>query len=392
MNRRHLLKGLIALPALAYASQLLALPNQQKKCLFVFLRGGYDAANLLIPYKSTFYYEARPSIAIKSANSVDGLHLDSSWALHPALKNSVFPLFQKNQAAFIPFAGTDDMSRSHFETQDSIEMGQHVASARDFQSGFLNRLAVELSNGKPIAFTDKTPLIMRGELDIPNVRLQNLKNAGISAEQVKKINAMYANTSLAGTVKQGFDVKEQAMQDLQMEMDKASRDAISTKGFEAEAARVARLMREDYSLGFIDVGGWDTHVGQGAETGNLANKLEELGRGLASFAAGMQDVWKDTLVIVVSEFGRTFRENGNKGTDHGHGSVYWVLGGAINGGKVYGEQVPVDAKHLNQNRDFPVLNNYRDILGGMFARHFNLSNEQVMRVFPEATIKDLGIV
>ena len=175
-------------------------------------------------------------------------------------------------------------------------------------------------------------------------------------------------------------------------MEAAGRDAQSTKGFEGTARRMARLMQSRYGLGFVDVGGWDTHVGQGAATGALANRFEELGRGLAGFADEMGPAWKSTVVVVVSEFGRTFRENGNRGTDHGHGSVYWVLGGGIAGGRVVGEQQALNATTLFQNRDYPVLNDYRSVLGGLFARMYGLGPAAIARVFPGAIGTDLGLV
>jgi uncharacterized protein (DUF1501 family) len=177
-------------------------------------------------------------------------------------------------------------------------------------------------------------------------------------------------------------------------MDASGRNAISAKGFELEARRIGKLMRGRFSLGFIDVGGWDTHVGQGGATGTLATRFEELGRGLAAISSELgPELWKQTTVMVISEFGRTFRENGNRGTDHGHGSTYWLLGGSLaSKGGVAGEQVALSAKTLNQGRDYPVLNEYRSVLGGLWQRQFGLSDEAIARVFPGATVKDLGLV
>jgi uncharacterized protein (DUF1501 family) len=151
-------------------------------------------------------------------------------------------------------------------------------------------------------------------------------------------------------------------------------------------------MHEKFNLGFVDVGGWDTHVGQGGPVGYLAGRLEELGRGLAGFADAMGAAWSETVVIVISEFGRTFRENGNRGTDHGHGTVYWVLGGAIRGGRVVGEQVRVEQSTLFQDRDYPVLNEYRTMFGGLFARLYGLSAGQLDRVFAGVRPRDIGLV
>jgi uncharacterized protein (DUF1501 family) len=175
-------------------------------------------------------------------------------------------------------------------------------------------------------------------------------------------------------------------------MDAASSSAISARGFELEARRIARLMKGRHRLGFVDVGGWDTHVGQGGATGQLATRLEELGRGLAAYAQEMGARWSETTVVVVSEFGRTFRQNGNNGTDHGHGSVYWVLGGAVRGGQVVGEQVAVTPNNLFQNRDYPVLNEVRSLLGGLLQRQFGLSPSQLATVFPGAQARDLRLI
>jgi uncharacterized protein (DUF1501 family) len=397
--RRSLAAGAV-LPLATGSATLFAAPTAPARVLVVFLRGGYDAASLLVPSASSFYYEQRPNIAIaRPGTAADAaLPLDGDWSLSPSLRESVLPLFEKKEAAFIPFAGTDDLSRSHFETQDSIELGQALQGRRDFQSGFMNRLASVLGaqgSGGPaaaIAFTDQLPLVFRGSVQIPNLALGNLGRPGIDGRQSEIITAMYSGSRFAGAVGEGFQVRTDATQALAGEMVEANRNAITAKGFEGEARRIGRLMRERYRLGFIDVGGWDTHVGQGNGTGYLANRLGELGKGLAAFAEESGDAWRSTVVIVVSEFGRTFKENGNRGTDHGHGSVYWALGGAVRGGRVAGEQVAVASSTLFQNRDYPVLNDYRAVLGGVFARLYDLSPAQVQQVFPGSTPKDLALV
>jgi len=380
MQRRTLIKSLAALPAAAVTGQLWAAPASKTRLLFVFMRGGYDAASLLAPIGSDYYYQVRPNIAIPKTAA---LPVDADWGLHPALRDSIYPLFTAGQVAFVPFAGTEDLSRSHFETQDSIELGQPLDRKRDYRSGFLNRLAATLNadRASPIAFTDQLPLIMQGSLQVANTALRNVAKPGVDARQAKMIAAMYQGTPLAQPVSEGFAVREDVMKEMAGEMDAANRNAISAKGFELEARRIAKVMKERYNIGFVDVGGWDTHVGQGNATGYLANRLDELGRGLAGFAQEMGPDWKDTVVVVVSEFGRTFRENGNRGTDHGHGSVYWVLGGSVNGGKVRGEQVRVGQPTLFQNRDYPVLNEYRALFGGLLARMYGLNAGQVQHIF-----------
>lgn len=402
MQRRDLLKMLSTAPLAGAAGQLMAAPGAGgAKLLVVFMRGGYDCANLLVPYASPFYYESRPTIAVARPGEAGGaLALDAQWGLHPALEISVLPLFEKKQVAFLPFAGTDDLTRSHFETQDSIELGQALDRSRNYGSGFLNRLAGVLGAGPvpqvaPIAFTDQLPLSMRGSAKAANMALGTIRKQGVDARQSRVIEAMYRNTQLAQPVAEGFEVRDEVMRSVENKMQAASRDAMTAKGFELVAQRMARLMRERFDLGFVDVGGWDTHVGEGGGTGYLAKRFEELGRGIAGFAQGMGDDWRSTVVVVISEFGRTFRENGNRGTDHGHGTVYWVLGGGLSaqvGGRVIGEQVDVAQKNLFQNRDFPVLNEYRAVFGGLFARLYGLSPRQLNLVFAGVTPKDLRLV
>jgi uncharacterized protein (DUF1501 family) len=394
MQRRHLLQMLAAAPLASLSSGLFAAPATAPKMLLVFLRGGYDAANLLVPVSSQFYYDARPNIAVPrpSTELNSAISLNADWGLHPALRESIYPLYATGQAAFIPFAGTDDLSRSHFETQDSIELGQPIAGHRDFHSGFMNRLVTELKGSSPISFTDQLPLTFQGGAQVPNMALRNLGKPAVDARQSDIIAAMYKGTPLAAQVSEGFTVRDDVMRKMTGEMEAANRNAISTKGFEAEARRMARLMRDKYGLGFVDVGGWDTHVGEGGATGYLAGRLDELGRGLAGFAQEMGPDWQNTVVVVMSEFGRTFRENGNRGTDHGHGSVFWVLGGGLKGGQVAGEQVKVEQKTLFQNRDYPVLNDYRSVLGNLFARMYGLNPGQVERIFPGAARKEFGLV
>jgi uncharacterized protein (DUF1501 family) len=361
----------------------------------VFLRGAYDAANVVVPISSDFYYQSRPTLAVArpSSDPNAALQLDADWGLHPALKDSIYPLWRRGQAAFVPFAGTEDMTRSHFETQDTIELGQALGGSRNYGSGFMSRLTQELVGPKPIAFTDQLPLTFRGGPLTVNMSVNVSGKPGVDDRQAKLIKDMYRTQPLGSAVTEGFEVRDEVYRSISSEMTAANRGAVSPKGFELSARRIARLMKTDFNLGFVDVGGWDTHVNQGAATGYLAGRLGELGRGLAAYAEeiGPED-WNDTVVVVISEFGRTFHENGDKGTDHGHGSAYWVLGGGVKGGRLAGAQVQVTQASLNQNRDFPVLNEYRSLFGGLFQRLYGLDQRRLQAVFPGAQPRDLDLI
>jgi uncharacterized protein (DUF1501 family) len=397
VSRRAMIQALAALGPMTMAGQVWAAPKTDARLLVVFLRGAYD---VVIPVGSDFYYHSRPTLAVPrpgpnvSKPGLEALRLDGDWGLHPALHDSILPLWQRKQVAFIPFAGTDDLTRSHFETQDTIELGQPINGSRDYQSGFMARLSGILSRSRPIAFTDQLPLMFHGgDAPIPNIGLNSVGKPALDERQVGLIAQMYKDDSLAASVAEGFHIRDEVYQSISRENATANRGAVSSKGFELSARRIALLMKGGYNLGFVDVGGWDTHVNQGGATGYLADRLSELGRGLAGFADEIgPEAWRNTVVVVISEFGRTFHENGDKGTDHGHGSAYWVLGGTINGGRLVGEQVKVEQPTLFQNRDFPVLTDYRGLFGGLFKSMYGLDSALLQKVFPTVTPLDLAIV
>jgi uncharacterized protein (DUF1501 family) len=400
MNRRELVQqGAAALAGLGFGGRLFAAPTSGPRLLLVFLRGGYDSANFLVPYSSGFYYESRPSIAIArpvNGSGAGALALDDNWALAPAVRDTLGPLYQQRQLAFIPFAGTDDLSRSHFETQDSIELGQPTSASRNYRSGFLGRLTDTLAHTAagvaPISFTEALPLAFQGGIAVPNLSLKTVGKPPFDQRQARILSGMYSGQPLQAAVDSGLELRQIVAQQMADEMLAANRDAINTKGLELEAARMGHLMRDNYRIGFIDVGGWDTHVGEGAAQGTLATNLASLSSALQTFAQSLGSEWRNTVVVVLSEFGRTFRENGDRGTDHGHGTVYWLLGGSISGGRIVGEQQRLERHTLFQDRDYPVLNDYRAVLGGLFRTLWGLSNEQCERVFPQVDPIDLKLV
>src|ERR1700678_988381 len=351
MNRRELIKAFASVAPLTVAGRVWAAPATDARLLVVFLRGAYDAANVVVPIGSDFYRTARPTLGLAkpdAGNPNAALSLSADWGLHPALRDSIYPLWAKREIAFVPFAGTaDDLTRSHFETQDTIELGQSAGGSRDYRSGFMSRLAAELTRVKPISFTDQLPLIFRGKSQIANIGLNSVGKPGVDDRQARLIKDMYAQSDLASSVSEGFRVRDDVYRSISEEMTAASRGAVSPRGFELSARRLGRLMREQFSLGFVDVGGWDAHVNQGAATGYLADRLGELGRGLAGFSEEIgPSGWRDPIVVVISEFGRTFRAHGDHGTHHGHGSGHWVMGGGIRGGRIGGNPDPVTHANL----------------------------------------------
>jgi uncharacterized protein (DUF1501 family) len=391
MKRRDFMRAGLG-GALALANVKLWAAPGDAKLLVVMLRGAYDGASLLVPYASDFYYRSRPSIAVPRPSSADAnaaIALDSDWALNAAVRDSLLPLYKNGQAVLIPFSGSDDLSRSHFQAQDLMELGQGGGAALDYSSGYLNRLAEALSGSgsqKAASFTNNLTPVFKGAVPVPNISLRgNMKNS-LPPRHSEMIASLYEGTKLSDMATAGMETKKRVSAELMNEMTESSRGAGAARAFEAQARAIAKLMRDKpaYSIGFVDVGGWDTHVNQGSAQGVLAANLAGLAGGLSAFAQQMGGLWRNTVVAVMSEFGRTFRENGNRGTDHGHGNTLWVLGGGISGGRIAGRQMAVSEAGLFQNRDYQVLNDYRSVLAYLFARMYGLGGTALERVLPGA--------
>jgi uncharacterized protein (DUF1501 family) len=408
MNRRQfLLHSGIAAAGLALPWRVWALPANgeasRSRLLVVLLRGAYDSASLLVPHGFPYYYASRANIAIakpNTANAVSALDIGHGYGLHPAT-STLFELFQARQAVLIPFSGSQDTSRSHFQAQDVMELGQSPKDkgGLDYTSGFLNRLVAVLQNKDTrisgMSFTNNLTPVFKGKVEVPNINLQGQVHNIANDRPTKMIEALYQGNALEDYIKEGIQTRQQVSAMLDMEMQNASRGAAKASGFEKQARSIAALMRDNpaYAVGFVDVGGWDTHVNQGAATGALATNLGNLSNGLSGFADELGTAaWRNTVVVVMSEFGRTFHENGNRGTDHGHGSTLWILGGGISGGKLAGEQTDLNENTLFQNRDFPVLNDYRAVLSQIVQRLYGLNTAQLEKIFPGSAIANLNII
>lgn len=392
MHRRHFLKSSLVASLYGVSGRAWSMQASDQRLLIVFLRGGCDMLNVVVPTGSEFYYEARPSISIARPDPLSpnaALPLDSEWSLHPALRETIYPLWAEKQIAFVPFAGADDPSRSHFETQNTIELGQPINHQRNYRSGFMARLAEEVSSSRAITFTARMPLAFSGaNRAIPNVAPTLTNKDGISDHQIQLIKAMYERNNLRAAIAEGFEVRDKANQ-----IASANTAKVPSDPFELSARQAARLLREDYNLAFLDMGGWDTHVNQGSTTGTLASRLRQLGTGLSAFIETIgPSAWRNSTVVVMSEFGRTFRENGDQGTDHGRGGAYWILGGTIAGGRVAGRQIKLNAETLNEGRDLSVLTNYRDLLGGLMGKLYGLTPAALDRIFPSADPLDMGLI
>jgi uncharacterized protein (DUF1501 family) len=368
------------------------------RLVVVMLRGAVDGLNVVVPYGEEAYYAARPTIAVPKPDAAEGaaLALDGHFALHPAL-NALMPLWQTKQLAFIHAAGSPDPTRSHFDAQLFIENG--TPGRRVTADGWMNRLLASLpgvANGVPgptsaLAVGATLPHILKGRLPVANLPLgpAAANKLAIDRPEVgRAFDRLYDTDDPIGRAyRQGRAARTELIASLDSEQQMADNGAPLPNNFPTQAARLAGLIARDRNirLAFVALGGWDTHVRQGSHKGQLADRLRPLGEGLAALAQGLGKDWADTVVVVLSEFGRTVNENGDAGTDHGHGNAVWVLGGPVQGGRVYGEWPGLAAAALYERRDLAATTDYRAVLAAVVARHLRLSGRALTQIFPDFT-------
>jgi uncharacterized protein (DUF1501 family) len=365
-----------------------------KKLVVIFQRGAADGLNVVAPHAEKNYYAMRPSIAIQKKDVLD---LDGFFGLHPAMA-SLKPLYDQRHLAIIHAAGSPDSSRSHFDAQDYMESG--TPGQKSTQDGWLNRALQDGPvEGKPTAFRavalgSQVPRTLQGK--IPAIAINNLADFSVGGKgpQASPIanafQAMYDESSdsvLHGTGQETFEaVKMLKAADPAKYQPAAGVDYPKTP-FGNSLKQVAQLMKANLGVeaAFSDIGGWDTHQNQGNATGQLANRLKEFSDTIAAFWLDMGADSENITLVTMSEFGRTARQNGTGGTDHGHANVMFVLGGPVHGGKVYGKWPGLANEQLNEGRDLTVTTDFRNVLGE--AAYKTLGARNLDLVFPGAQVQ-----
>jgi uncharacterized protein (DUF1501 family) len=392
-RRRDFLKG--AATSLIFLSQdawAAATDGSERRLIVILLRGAVDGLNVIIPFAEEAYYQERRSIAIAPPGKPDGaLALDQHFGLHPALAG-LMPLWSDRKLAFIHAAGSPDPTRSHFDAQLYLENGTPGQSAT--RDGWMNRLLLALPGPRgaadAISIGVTLPRILAGKAAVATVPLGPNGAQPLPIDQPdvgSAFDRLYSgNDELDKSYREGRAARAQLVAALAKEQRVADNGAPPPTGFAGQATRLALLISRSpgIRLAALGLGGWDTHVNQGNHKGQLADRLRPLGEGLAALARGSGEAWRDTVVVVLSEFGRTVRENGNGGTDHGHGNAIWILGGAINGGRVYGEWPGLSPARLYQRRDLAVTTDFRTVLAAILERHMRLGDRQLEAVLPDA--------
>src|SRR3989440_6906654 len=401
-SRRYFLKqggvamvGLSAMPAfLQRAVAATPMPNK-KQLVVLFQRGAADGLNIVVPFGESNYYRMRPTIAIpqpKRGGTDAAIDLDGFFGLHPSLA-PLEPLFHKNQLAIVHAAGSPDPTRSHFDAQDFMESG--TPGLKSTEDGWLNRAMQTLAEKQQrspfsaIALSTAMPRTLAGKF--PAVAISNINDFGVggrnpnAAPISNTFEAMYSqsvDTVLHGTGQETFEAVKMLKSADPSKYIPAAGANYPRGRFGDSLKQLAQLIKANLGVqvAFADIGGWDHHVNEGGTQGQLANVLSDFSQSLAAFWTDLGDLGEDTVVVTMSEFGRTARENGNRGTDHGHANVMFILGGPVKGGKVYGRWPGLQQEHLYEGRDLAVTTDFRQVLSEAVYTH--LGNKELAKVFP----------
>ncbi|ADV82813.1 DUF1501 domain-containing protein [Terriglobus saanensis] len=375
--------------------------TNHKKLVVLFQRGAADGLNIVVPYREKNYYAMRPTIAIKPNEVLD---LDGQFGLHPSLA-AFKPLYDQGHLAIVHACGSPDTTRSHFDAQDYMESG--TPGLKSTQDGWLNRaLQAERMDPKlatafrAVALGTQVPRTLQGTL--PAIAINNVQdfsvggraanpNTGVSSA-FQQMYAQTADTMLHGTGQETFEAVKMLKSADPAHYQPANGVVYPNTSFGNSLKQIAQLLKANLGVeaAFADIGDWDTHQAQGSTNGRLANRLKEFSETIAAFWKDMGQGAENITLVSMSEFGRTARQNGTGGTDHGHGNVMFVLGGTVRGGKVYGKWPGLENEQLNEGRDLTVTTDFRQVLGE--AAYRTLGSQNLDLVFPNAKLTKNGFL
>jgi len=346
----------------------------KKVLVAIFQRGAVDGLNVVVPYAEEGYYAARPTIAIPRETVLD---LDGFFGVHPSLA-SIVPYFKERSLAFVHAVGSPDSTRSHFDAQDFMESG--TPGVKSTEDGFLSR-ALATKKGTPlraVALGTALPRILSGKANA--VAMSNIAQFGVRGG-IAEFESMYPDAFEASRILKSVDPTK-------LQPENGSQYPNNPLGNALK--QIAQLIKSGVGLevAFTDVGGWDTHAGEGGAQGQLANNLRQFSDAIAAFTRDLGSRMSDVVLVTMSEFGRTVRENGNRGTDHGHANFMLVVGGGVKGGKVYGKWPGLT--DLYENRDLAITTDFRDIFGELLTKQLGVAS--LKSVFPGYEPKMRGVV
>ncbi len=360
----------------------------------IFQRGAADGLSMVVPFGDRGYAGARPQIAIPAPGGAEaGIDLDGFFALHPALA-PFKPLYDAGHLAVVHAVGSPDNTRSHFDAQDYMESA--TPGDKGTKDGWLNRYLRDKADPKAspfraVAFSPYLPRALTGPA--PAVAMTRIADFGVRAgresdQAARGFEAVYAggfDDLLDGTAREAFEAVKMLRKANPQQYAPEGGASYPQTPFGQAMLQIAQLIKADVGLevAFTDLGGWDTHANQGAGRGQLADRLGEFSRGIAAFHRDLGDRMRNVVVLTMTEFGRTMRQNGTGGTDHGHASCLFAVGGPVKGGKVYGKWPGLGTEQLYEGRDLALTTDFRDVFAEVAARHMGAAD--LKAIFPGFT-------
>jgi uncharacterized protein (DUF1501 family) len=403
ISRRVFLKnGSFALVSLGFAPSFLARTafaagpaRRSKKLIAIFQRGAVDGLSVIVPYGENEYYRARPTIAVGRPRSGDAgaVDLDGFFGFNPRLA-PLKPLWDRRDLAIVHACGSPDATRSHFDAQDYMESA--TPGVKSTGDGWLNRYlqtrhAETESSFRAVALTSQLPRMLQGSA--PALAMNQISQFGIRAANMNdSFEAQYqaaADRVLNGTGREAFDAMKTLRTADPSRYDAENGADYPRSPFGQALKQIAQLTKADVGLevAFADLGGWDTHVNQGSSQGQLAQRLDDFSRSIAALVTDLGDRMADIVVLTMSEFGRAVNENGNRGTDHGHGNAMLVIGGGVRGGHVYGKWPGLAADKRYEGRDLAVTTDFRDVFAEIVVRHMGVADPKP--IFPGYAVQPM---
>ena len=402
ITRRVFLKNTgMAMVTLGFAPSFLARTVEaagarRKLLIAVFQRGAVDGLNMIVPFGEAEYYRVRPSIAIARPGTGDqsAIDLNGFFGLHPRMA-ALKPFWDNRSLAIVHASGSPDSTRSHFDAQDYMESATPgVKSTRD---GWLNRyLQVAHESQTPlsaVAMTRQMPRSLQGHA--PALAMGTVGEFGVrggmeTRDWFESAYASAADQVLKGTASDAFKAMRTLSSAAAPRQYRPAKSATYPRTpFGQALQEIARLAKADVGLeiAFAESGQWDHHVNEGGATGQIANRLADFAGGLAALTQDLGDRMADTIVLTMSEFGRAVAENGNRGTDHGHGNAMLLIGGGVKGGEIYGQWPGLKAEQRFEGRDLQITTDFRDVFGEVVMRHLGASEATAGKVFPGYGVK-----
>jgi uncharacterized protein (DUF1501 family) len=398
ISRRIFLKdGALALVSLGFAPTFLARTvaagsTGQKVLIAIFQRGAVDGLNMVVPFGERDYYTARPSLAIArpSGDENTAIDLDGFFGLHPRLR-PLKALWDSKTLAIVHACGSHDETRSHFDAQDYMESG--TPGVKSTPDGWMNRYlhAKEHQKATPfraVALAQQMPRALQGSA--PALAIGQISQFGIRAGQAtdmmqSSFEAEYAaaaNSILGSAGRDAFDAVRLLKQADPGRYAPANGAEYPRSPFGEALKQIAQLVKADVGLevAFAESGNWDHHANEGAAVGILANRLDDLARGISALVRDLGDRMQDVVVLTMSEFGRAVAENGSRGTDHGHGNAMMAIGGAVRGGRIYGRWPGLSPEQRYDGRDLAITTDFRCVFNEVVRGHLGLRDTS--RVFP----------